>query len=218
MARGVQGSVAMFKVGSRLFTAAGPAATQELAGFAQGIFLDLKFHDIPSTVAGAIAAGAKLAGVRLMTLHASGGNEMMQAARRAVSDMSDPPKLLGVTILTSLNAAGLRRVGISGSLARGAVRLAKLSQRAGMDGAVTSAREAKAIRRACGKDFIILVPGVRPSWTAAEDQARTCTPAEAIRAGADYVVVGRPITGAPDPREAVTRILDEIASALPSRI
>lgn len=208
----------MFKVGSRLFTAAGPAAMTELAGLGQGIFLDLKFHDIPTTVAGAVAAGAKLPGVRLMTLHASGGSEMMKAARRTLAGISNPPKLLGVTILTSLNAASLRRVGISGPLARGAVRLAKLSQAAGMDGVVTSAYEAKAIRRACGKDFVILVPGVRPSWAKAEDQARVGTPAEAIRAGADYVVVGRPITGARDPQAAVTRILDEIASVLPSRV
>ena len=208
----------MFKVGSRLFTAAGPAAMAELAGLSQGIFLDLKFHDIPSTVGGAVAAGAKLPGVRLMTLHASGGSEMMEAARRAVGGLGDPPRLLGVTILTSLNAASLRRVGISGSVATSAARLAKLSEGAGMDGVVTSAREAKAIRRACGKDFIILVPGVRPSWAAAEDQARVSTPAEAIRAGADYVVVGRPVTAARDPHEAVMRILEEIASALPSRV
>jgi orotidine-5'-phosphate decarboxylase len=208
----------MFKVGSRLFTAAGPAAMKELAGRGQGVFLDLKFHDIPSTVAGAVAAGAKLPGVRLMTLHASGGSEMMEAARRAIKGSSSPPKLLGVTILTSLNAAGLKQAGIGGSLARRAVRLAKLSQASGMDGAVTSAREAKAIRRACGKDFIILVPGVRPKWAVAGDQARVGTPAEAIRAGADYVVVGRPVTAARDPREAVTRILDEIDSALPSRV
>jgi orotidine-5'-phosphate decarboxylase len=208
----------MFKVGSRLFTAAGPASITELAGLVQGIFLDLKFHDIPSTVAGAVAAGAKLPEVRLITLHASGGSEMMEAARRAVGSLSDPPKLLGVTVLTSLDAASLKRVGIRGPLTTSAVRLAKLSQGAGMDGVVTSAREAKAIRRACGEDLIILVPGVRPSWAAAQDQARVSTPAEAIRAGADYVVVGRPVTAARDPREAVTRILDEIASALPARV
>jgi len=208
----------MFKVGSRLFTGAGPGAMSELAGVAQGIFLDLKFHDIPSTVAGAVATGARLPGVRLMTLHASGGSEMMKAARRAVGGLSNPPKLLGVTVLTSFDAANLKRVGIAGSLATSAVRLAKLSQSAGMDGVVTSAREAKAIRRACGKDFIILVPGVRPSWARAGDQARVSTPTEAIRAGADYVVVGRPVTAARDPREAVTRILDEISSALGARV
>jgi orotidine-5'-phosphate decarboxylase len=210
----------MFKVGSRLFTAVGPAAMTELAGLGHGIFLDLKFHDIPSTVAGAVAAGAKLPGVRLMTLHASGGGEMMKAARSALAGVSDPPKLLGVTVLTSLNAASLGEVGIKGPLGNCAVRLARLSQGAGMDGVVTSAREAKAIRRACGEHCVILVPGVRPSWAAteAEDQARVSTPAEAIRAGADYVVVGRPITGVRDPQAAVTRILDEIASVLPSRV
>lgn len=205
-------------MGSRLFTAAGPAAVTALARLGRGIFLDLKFHDIPSTVAGAVAAGARLSGVRLMTLHALGGGEMLEAARRALKGISDPPKLLGVTILTSLCAADLRQVGIKGPLGMSAVRLAKLSQAAGMDGVVASAREAKAIRRACGSDSIILVPGVRPSWAETKDQARVSTPAEAMRAGADYVVVGRPITAARDPRDAVRRILDEIASALPSRV
>lgn len=220
LARRVQSCVGMFKVGSRLFTAAGPAAILELAGLARGIFLDLKFHDIPSTVAGAVAAGAKLPGVRLMTLHASGGTDMLKAARRVLAGVSNPPKLLGVTVLTSLNTAKLGEVGIRGPLGNCAVRLAKLSQRAGMDGVVTSAREAKAIRHGCGKEFLILVPGVRPTWAAAEaeDQARVSTPGEAIRAGADYVVVGRPITGARDPQAAVTRILDEISSVLPSRV
>ncbi len=207
----------MFKVGSRLFTAVGPPAVTELAGLGQGVFLDLKFHDIPSTVSGAVAAGAKLPGVRLITLHASGGSEMMEAARGAIGGLNSPPKLLAVTILTSLNAASLKEAGIRGPVVRSAVRLAKLSQASGMDGVVTSAREAKAIRRACGKDFIILVPGVRPSWAGVGDQVRVSTPAEAIQAGADYVVVGRPITGARDPREAAARILDEMASALRAR-
>ena len=216
LAQRVQGCAGMLKVGSRLFTAAGPGAVTELAGLSGGIFLDLKFHDIPSTVAGAVAAGARLPGVRLITLHASGGNQMMTAARGAIEGLSNPPKLLGVTVLTSLDAGGLRRVGISGSPARSALRLAKLSQVAGMDGVVTSAGEAKAIRRACGKDFIILVPGVRPKWAPAQDQARVSTPGDAVRAGADYVVVGRPVTAARDPRGAVTRILEEIASAIPA--
>jgi orotidine-5'-phosphate decarboxylase len=208
----------MLKVGSRLFTAAGPGAVKELAGFSAGIFLDLKFHDIPSTVAGAVAVGARLPSVRLMTLHASGGSEMMEGARRAMEGLGSPPKLLGVTILTSLDGRSLKRIGMSGTPAAGAVRLAKLSQAAGMDGVVTSAAETKAIRQACGKDFIILVPGVRPSWAEAGDQARVSAPAEAIRSGADYVVVGRPVTAARDPREALTRILDEIAAALPTRV
>lgn len=208
----------MLKVGSRLFTAAGPAAVKELASLSRGIFLDLKFHDIPSAVAGAVAGGAKLPCVRLMTLHASGGSEMMGAARRAIEGLSERPKLLGVTILTSLSAANLKQVGIRGPMGASAVRLARLSQGAGMDGVVTSAREAKAIRRACGRDFVILVPAVRPSWAATADQARVSTPVEAIQAGADYVVVGRPITAARDPRKAITRILNEISSALPVRV
>jgi len=203
----------MFKVGSQLFTTEGPRAIQRLAGLGFDTFLDLKFHDIPNTVAGAVAAAAKLPRVRLLTLHASGGLEMMQAARKAAGSGSARPRLLAVTVLTSLDAASLRRIGIAGSPASRAVALAKLAKQAGMDGVVASAREVKAIRRACGSGFLIVVPGIRPAAASRDDQARAATPDAAIRAGADYLVVGRPITAASDPRAAALAIARETASA-----
>jgi orotidine-5'-phosphate decarboxylase len=204
----------MVKVGSQLFTAEGPRAVEKLAGLGFGIFLDLKFHDIPNTVAGAVSAAAKLPGVRLMNVHASGGVAMMRAARDAMAGRKKRPALLGVTILTSLDRAALRRIGISGSPASRAVALARLAKEARLDGVVASAHEAKAIRRACGPKFLIVVPGVRPPAGNADDQSRVATPADAIRAGADYLVVGRPITGAANPRRAALAIAEEIATAL----
>jgi len=203
----------MFKVGSQLFTTEGPRAIQRLAGLGFDTFLDLKFHDIPNTVAGAVAAAAKLPRVRLLTLHASGGLEMMQAAREAAGRAKSRPRLLGVTVLTSLDADGLRRIGMSGTPSSCALALARLARQAGMDGVVASAHEVRAIRRACGPKFLIVVPGVRPATAAANDQSRVATPAEAIRAGADYLVVGRPITAASDPRAAALAIARETASA-----
>ncbi len=203
----------MFKIGSQLFTTEGPRAVQKLAGLGFDIFLDLKFHDIPNTVAGAVAAAAKLPRVRLVNVHASGGVEMMRAAREAAGSRKSRPALLAVTILTSLDAKALRDVGMSGSPASRAVALAKLAKRAGMDGVVASAQEVKAIRRACGPKFVIVVPGIRPAASAANDQSRIATPAEAIRAGADYLVVGRPITAARDPRAAALAVANEIASS-----
>ncbi len=203
----------MFKIGSQLFTTEGPRAVQKLAGLGFDIFLDLNFHDIPNTVAGAVAAAAKLPRVRLVNVHASGGVEMMRAAREAAGSRKSRPALLAVTILTSLDAKALRDVGMSGSPASRAVALAKLAKRAGMDGVVASAQEVKAIRRACGPKFVIVVPGIRPAASAANDQSRIATPAEAIRAGADYLVVGRPITAARDPRAAALAVANEIASS-----
>jgi len=193
------------------------------------IFLDLKYHDIPSTVSGAVSAAVKLPGVRLLDVHALGGLEMMRAAAKARNESALPegqrPKLLGVTILTSMDYGTLRTVGISGPASSRAVKLARLAQRAGLDGVVASPKEVRAIRRACGKDFLVVVPGVRPEAAGgsgrktkrkADDQARVATPAEAIRSGADYLVIGRPITAAPDPEAAARAILDEIGSALPT--
>lgn len=200
-------------MGSQLFTAEGPRAVEKLAGLGFGIFLDLKFHDIPNTVAHAVSAAARLPKVRLMTLHTSGGYDMMRAAREAVAGKKNRPALLGVTILTSLDAPSLRRVGMSGTPAARAIALARLAKKAGLDGVVASAHEARAIRRACGPKFLIVVPGVRPASSDANDQSRVATPAAAIRAGADYLVVGRPITGASNPREAALAIAAEIASA-----
>ncbi len=203
----------MFKVGSQLFTTEGPRAVQKLAGLGFDIFLDLKFHDIPNTVAGAVAAAAKLPRVRLLTLHASGGAAMMRAARDAAGTSKSRPALLAVTILTSLDADGLRRIGMSGSPSSRALALARLAKQAGMDGVVASAHEIRAIRRACGPNFLIVVPGVRPAASSVNDQSRVATPAEAIRAGADYLVVGRPITAASNPRSAAIAIVNEIATA-----
>ena len=200
----------MFKVGSQLFTNEGPRAAQKLAGLGFDIFLDLKFHDIPNTVAGAVSAAARLPRVRLVNVHASGGVEMMRAAREAAGRGKSRPALLAVTILTSLDAAALRQIGMSGSPASRGLALARLAKQAGMDGVVASAYEVKAIRRACGPKFLIVVPGIRPATAARNDQSRVATPASAIRAGADYIVVGRPITSAPNPRNAALSIANEV--------
>jgi orotidine-5'-phosphate decarboxylase len=202
-----------FKIGSQLFIAEGPRAAERLAALGSGIFLDLKFHDIPNTVGSAVAAAADLPGVRMLTMHTLGDLPMMRAARDAVSGKKRPPLLLGVTILTSMESASLRRVGISGSPASRALALARLAKQAKLDGVVASSHEAQAIRRACGPDFLIVVPGVRPASASLDDQARVATPSEAIEAGANYLVVGRPITQAVNPREAALAIVKEIATA-----
>ena len=186
---------------------------ERLAALGFAVFLDLKFHDIPNTVAGAVASASGLPNIRLLTLHASGGVEMMRAARAALLPKKKRPALLGVTILTSMDAKGMRRVGFSGAPDSRAVALARLAKEAGLDGVVASAHEVRAIRRACGSKFLIVVPGVRPANSSTNDQARVATPSEAIRAGADYLVIGRPITAAPDPRAAARAIINEAASA-----
>jgi orotidine-5'-phosphate decarboxylase len=203
----------MFKVGSQLFTAEGPRAVTKLAGLGFDIFLDLKFNDITNTVGHAVAAAVRLPRVRLLTLHASGGLAMMQAAREAAGGKKNRPALLAVTVLTSFDEAALREIGIEGSLGSRVVALARLARTAGMDGAVCSALEAPAVRRELGPDFQILVPGVRPASAATNDQSRIATPGDAVRAGADYLVVGRPITAAADPRTAAQQIVAEIAGA-----
>jgi len=203
----------MFKVGSQLFTAEGPRAVTKLADLGFDIFLDLKFHDIPNTVAHAVAAAARLPRVRLLTLHASGGLAMMRAAREAAGGKQSRPLLLGVTVLTSFEEATLREIGIEGSLNSRVVALARLAKTAGLDGVVCSALEAPAVRRELGPEFKILVPGVRPATAAANDQSRVATPGDAVRAGADYLVVGRPITAAANPRAAALEIVAEIAHA-----
>ena len=213
MARQLRGAAGIFKVGSQLFTAEGPKAVEKLAALGFGIFLDLKFHDIPNTVASAVSAAATLPKVRMMTLHASGGTAMMRAARESFAGRKKRPMLLAVTILTSLDADALERIGLSGTPGSRALALAQLAKESGMDGVVASAHEVQAIRQACGPDFAIVVPGVRPASAAVNDQSRIATPGDAIRAGADYLVVGRPITGAPDPRSAALAIASEIATA-----
>jgi orotidine-5'-phosphate decarboxylase len=217
----------MFKINIQLFTAEGPPAVRRLGQLGPGIFLDLKFHDIPHTVRGAVSSAAGLPGVALLDVHSLGGQEMMRAAAdaRDNSGTASPqhPKLLGVTVLTSMNAGTLRSVGISGTLSSRVVKLARLTKRSGLDGVVASPQEVRAIRRACGKEFLIVVPGIRPNGGTRgaragkqlkDDQARVATPTEAIRAGADYLVVGRPITAAPDPESAARAILEEMAAAM----
>jgi len=203
-----------------LFTAAGPQAVREIAALGPGIFLDLKFHDIPNTVAGAILSCAAMPGVQLVNVHALGGQAMLHAAAQAISATqpmgADRPRLLAVTVLTSMDQKAMREVGLSGTSQARVLKLAQLAKKAGVDGVVASVKEARAIRKACGRDFLIVTPGVRPkekSGAKDDDQARTATPTEAIRAGADFLVVGRPILAAPDPRAATQSIVDEITAA-----
>lgn len=211
----------MFKIGSQLFTNAGPQAVREISQLGAGVFLDLKFHDIPNTVAGAVLAAAAMPGLQLVNVHALGGSAMMRAAAQAVSAGvpmgADRARLLAVTILTSMDQKAIREVGIGGPPKTRVVKLAKLAQKAGVDGVVASVQEAKAIRKACGREFLIVTPGVRPKdrdgVSKRDDQARTATPREAIKAGADFIVVGRPIIAAADPRAAAQAIVEEIASA-----
>jgi len=212
LARRLSGAAGLFKVGLQLFTAEGPRAVEKLAGLGFDIFLDLKFHDIPNTVAGAVAAAAELPRVRMVNVHTLGGIAMMRAAREAISGRKKRPALLGVTILTSMDAGALRQVGVVGPPGSRAVALARRAKQAGLDGVVASAREARAIRKACGPKFLIVVPGVRPVSAALNDQSRVATPTEAIRAGANYLVVGRPIAGARDPRAAALAVAREIAA------
>ena len=219
MARGMARLVGMFKINIHLFTAEGPEAVRKIGALGPGVFLDLKYHDIPNTVAGAISAAAELPEVRFLDLHASGGAPMMRAAAQALAQHGGNlrAKLLGITILTSLDDAELLRVGFKGTPGATALRLARLAKKCGLDGVVASPKEVKRIRRACGTDFSIVVPGIRPAQAAArktDDQARIATPAEAIQAGADYLVVGRPITTAPDPAAAAQAIAQEVAAAL----
>jgi orotidine-5'-phosphate decarboxylase len=228
LAQSLSSLVGMLKINIHLFTAVGPSAIEKLRQLGPEIFLDLKFHDIPNTVKGAVSAACGLPGVRLMNVHTLGGVEMMRAAAEARGQSRPPnkaqaPWLIGVTILTSMDNDALREVGIGGPASRRVVKLARLAKQAGLDGVVASPQEVRAIRRACGKNFLIVVPGVRPDIggtgrgrkSKTDDQARVATPTDAIRDGADYLVVGRPITAAPDPESAARAILDEIGAALP---
>jgi len=207
----------MLKIGMELFTSCGPEGLRKIASLGSKIFLDLKFHDIPNTVAGAVRAAVQLPDLKLLNVHALGGLSMMQAAAEARGTNPNAPKLLGVTILTSMDAAAIRGVGIAGTPAAEVFKLAKLVKRAGLDGVVTSTHEAKKLRKTFGKDFVLAVGGVRPQpktgTRPSDDQARTATPAEAIHAGVDYLVVGRPINAASDPVAAARAILSEISQA-----
>jgi len=203
------------KVGKELFVAAGPDLVREIVALQFNVFLDLKFHDIPNTVSRACAAATRL-GVWMLNVHASGGVAMMQAARRAVDDVSrnlgrTPPLLLAVTVLTSLGADDLVALGFADPPAEQSLRLARLAQQCGLDGVVCSAQEAALLRGATSAQFKLVTPGIRPAGDATHDQVRLATPQSAIAAGADYLVIGRSITGAPDPRA----VLESIHASLP---
>ena len=210
------GKVGMFKVGKELFTSCGPAAVKAVQRHGGQVFLDLKYHDIPNTVANAMLEAARL-GVQLANLHALGGAEMMETAVIAMhKEFSDAerPRLLAVTILTSSTVHTLRQVGIEHSVQDMVVRLARLAKASGMDGVVASPLEIGLIREACGPDFLIVTPGVRPSFAAVDDQKRIMTPSEAVSSGADYLVIGRPIAKAADPVQAAESIAAEIADGV----
>jgi orotidine-5'-phosphate decarboxylase len=202
----VRESVGGFKIGSRLFTSEGPSFVRELTSRGDRVFLDLKFHDIPNTVAGAVAAAADL-GVWMVNVHASGGRAMMQAAREALERLGrQRPLLIGVTVLTSLDQGAVTQVGFDRPVAEQVDRLSALTQQAGLDGVVASPHEIALIRRQCGPDFAIVTPGIRGGNDRRDDQSRTMTAAEALAAGATYLVVGRPIIAAPDPLAAAEQI------------
>jgi len=198
------------KVGKEMFVVAGPEPVRWMVQRGFRVFLDLKFHDIPNTVAQACAAATRL-GVWMLNVHAAGGSAMLEAARDAVAATAAEqggarPLLVAVTVLTSLDEADLRAVGLEGTPASAAGRLARLARNAGLDGVVCSAQEAPALRSACGRDFLLVTPGIRPAGSACDDQARIVTPAAAIANGADYLVIGRPVTQAPDPLAALAAI------------
>ncbi len=206
----LQGDVGGFKLGLEFFLAHGAEGYEKLAQRGAPIFLDLKLHDIPNTVAGAVNSLLPLQPA-FTTLHASGGAAMMRAAADAVAVMKERPKLLGVTVLTSLDSSDLSALGQGGDPTQQVLRLAKLAKESGLDGVVCSPAEVKAVRDACGENFILMVPGIRPAWAVKGDQKRVMTPREAMDAGASYLVIGRPITDAADPREAAKRIQAELA-------
>jgi orotidine-5'-phosphate decarboxylase len=215
LARGLP-EARIFKVGMELYTAEGPPLLEEVAGLGKKGFLDLKYHDIPNTAAGAVRSATRL-GVHMLTLHASGGAEMLSraveaAGAEAAKTGKARPLLLAVTVLTSLKDEQLREVGCPAPVADQVLRLAALAKRSGVDGVVCSPLEIEIIKREFGADFLVVTPGIRPAWAAAQDQKRVMTPAEAVRKGADYMVIGRPVTAAASPREAFARIVDELSS------
>lgn len=220
----LRGHVGMFKVGSELFCAEGPAIVRNLVAGGDKVFLDLKFNDIPNTVRAA-AREAALLGVSMFNIHATGGRKMMEAAMEGAHEGAGKPRplVLAVTVLTSLAAGDLAEIGLGGSPEQAVVRLARLAQEAGLDGVVASAREINAIRQGYGPHFVIVTPGIRPAVmpdgvaparSKPDDQARIATPIAAIRSGADFLVVGRPITQAPDPAAAADAIVNEMEKAL----
>lgn len=204
-------SAFFYKVGKQLFTAEGPAIVRDLVACGRRVFLDLKFHDIPNTVAAAVAAAARLK-VSMLTVHASGGSRMLTAATEAAAASASKPMVLGVTVLTSFRDADVQEVGFSGGVLDNVLRLAALARGCGCGGVVTSAKEAAEVRHELGAGFAIVTPGVRPAGSEVGDQARVVTPAEAIASGASHIVVGRPITSAANPQAAARAIVEEMAA------
>ncbi len=209
MARRLSPELCRVKVGKELFTAAGPSLLEQLAGLGYEVFLDLKFHDIPNTVAGAVRAAANL-GVWMVNVHASGGERMMAAARDSLTGLSSRPLLIAVTVLTSMAAADLAQVGVGLDPKLQVVRLARLSRDAGMDGVVCSAHECQMLRAELGDDFVLVTPGIRPADASTDDQRRVLTPAEAMASGSNYLVIGRPITRSDEPAAALAAIITQL--------
>ncbi len=210
----LKAEVGYFKVGKQLFTSTGPEVVRKIKGEGAGLFLDLKFHDIPNTVAAASIEAVRL-GVDMFNVHALGGYEMMAKSAGAVRDEAErlgtkKPVFIAVTVLTSMTDESLQEAGILSPAADEVKRLALLAKRAGMDGVVASPREIRLIKEACGDDFIVVTPGVRPSLAASDDQVRVMTPGDAVKAGADYLVIGRPITTAADPIAAIKAISEDM--------
>ncbi|WP_137938035.1 orotidine-5'-phosphate decarboxylase [Chitinivorax sp. B] len=208
----VDPALCRLKVGKELFTAEGPRFVEQLIGKGFDIFLDLKFHDIPNTVAQACKAAAGL-GVWMVNVHALGGRKMMETTREALANVSHRPLLIAVTVLTSMDAVQLAEVGLPGDPAAMVARLAQLTQDCGLDGVVCSAQEAAQLKAQHGADFKLVTPGIRPKDASLDDQSRVMTPEEAVRVGADYLVIGRPITRSNDPLATLMRIRDAIAMA-----
>ena len=200
------------KVGKELFTAAGPQLVEKLIAKDFGVFLDLKFHDIPTTVQKACEAASRL-GVWMLNVHASGGTAMMQAAREGVAKSGRQPLLIAVTVLTSMNQSALKEIGVEGELQNQVLRLASLTKQACLDGVVCSAQEAQLLKKQLGEDFCLVTPGIRPKTASLDDQSRVVTPSQAVAWGADYLVIGRPITQAADPLQALQAIDQELQQA-----
>jgi orotidine-5'-phosphate decarboxylase len=217
LARQLAGLVGGLKIGKEFFTALGPQGVAKVtADFGMPLFLDLKFHDIPNTVAGAVRSGIRMRPL-IIDVHTQGGRAMMKAAADAATDEAARigvarPIMLGVTVLTSLDNNDLADIGVAANTVDQVVRLARLARESGLDGVVCSGEEIGPLRTALGADFKLLVPGIRPAWSAAGDQKRILTPSEAVKRGADFLVIGRAITDAPNPRDAAQRIADEIAA------
>jgi orotidine-5'-phosphate decarboxylase len=213
MAKQLDPAKCRVKVGKELFTATGPMVLEQLHKLNFDVFLDLKFHDIPNTCAGAVAAAAEL-GVWMVNVHASGGERMMNAAAEAIANKNNKPLLIAVTVLTSMEQSDLAGIGLDVSPQQQVERLAKLAEQSGMDGVVSSAQEIGLIKKLCGKEFLTVTPGIRPAGSVAGDQRRVMTPQQAVGAGGDFLVVGRPIIQANNPQQACIDIINSLPRGL----